>query len=674
VELVGPVQCDVLTFRQTVAEDPAAAAAFDPVRFLAGLSVRHSPAFDEWAAATRRELVRRRERALAGLARDAMTKWQWREAAAYAERWLASDQLSDEGMRLLVEALYLAGDRDEALARFAEFRSRLRAETGSEPSRALAHLARKIEADPAGRPERPITDEWYARAPAFECGLIGRDRELSLLQKAWRATVRGAGRIVLIEGEAGVGKSRLALEFLRRLRAEDGAVLQGRGYDAHAGVPFGPVVEALRDALDEPGLAATDPQWLAEATRLLPELRQRFPGLPETTLPPAPAESTRLFEAVAQILAAISAEQPLAVSLDDLQWCDGDSCNLLHFLVRRLAGAPVLWCATVTLGELQRDAPAARLCRVLRAQPGALVLTLAPLSEDQVWQMIRDLGHVSAPTAGRRFARRIHEATAGNPFYALELLKTLFAQGWLTRDPDSGEWLAGAAAAVEARPVTMSPTVHDAIAERIESLPPDLRELLITIAVAGGPCSTTILSHVHGISRLRAASLADELVERRLAVEEDEGGYRCAHPVIGRVVRDGLTGSRRREVHRIIALTLEFLMTSEGVCSPPGEIARHAELGGERAVAYKHAVLASRAALERYAFEEALSWLDLAAATAQPGTESEAVDRLTADVLEVAGWREPPPALRRPEPAVRELEQRDVDLPVQGRGRRRPPP
>jgi len=210
--------------------------------------------------------------------------------------------------------------------------------------------------------------------------------------------------------------------------------------------------------------------------------------------------------------------------------------------------------------------------------------------------------------------------------------------------------------------IAMSLSVHDAIAERIESLPADLHEILLTIAVAGTGCRASVLSHVHGISRLRAATLADELAERRL-VQEEDGIYRCAHPVIARVVRDGLTTSRRRELHRAIAVTLEHL-AAEGGAAPPGEIARHAELGGERAMAYRQALKASEAARQRYAHEEALTWLDLAAATAAPGGESDAVNRLTAEVLGVAGWREVPPSVRRPEPAQREIERQDLDLPV----------
>jgi predicted ATPase len=485
------------------------------------------------------------------------------------------------------------------------------------------------------------------------------------MEQAWRAVRRGEGRIVLLEGEAGVGKSRLAEEFVRHLVAEGAIALRGRAYDATAAIPFAPLVEALRDTLAAPGLAGTPPEWLAEAARLLPELRQRFPGLPAES-PAGPPEVWRVFEGAVQILAALAAEQPVVITIDDLHWCDEDSCNLLRFLVRRLDRAPVLWLGTITLGEMERDAPAARLCRVLRAKAQATAIALGCLQEDEVWHLIRELGHVSSPTGGRRFAHRIYQITGGNPFYILELLKTMFAQGLLASDEESGEWTARAGALESGVEFPLSRTVQEVIAERLDRLPEELSEVLITVAAASGAgCRPEALSHVHGISRLHAAAVCDALVDRRLLVE-DGGVYRCAHPVIAHVVRDSLTGPRRREVHRMLALAFELITPPDQRRYIAGEIARHADRGGEPALAHRSALLASEAALERIAFAEALSWLDLAAACAAGKNEVDEVNRRTADLLETAGWHEVPPGTPRGLPATREIVPEDLDLPVRG--------
>ena len=321
----------------------------------------------------------------------------------------------------------------------------------------------------------------------------------------------------------------------------------------------------------------------------------------------------------------------------------------------------MLWLGTLSLGELERGAPAARLCRVLRAKPQASLVTLGPLKEEELWRMIREMGHVSTPTGARRFAKRIFGVTAGNPFYAIELLKTMFAQGLLEVDEESGEWTASSSTVTQGREFPVSQTVHDVIAERIERLPEQLGDLLITIAVAGAGCRTEVLSHVHGISRLHAAGIGDALVERRLMVQ-DGGVYRCAHPVIAHVVRDGLTPIRRREVHRTLALALERLIVPKDLRETAREIARHADRGGEPALAHRFAVVASEGAVERYAYAEALSWLDLAASNATISTEADSVNRLTADVLEAAGWSEAPAPTNLGGPVTRELEREDFDL------------
>jgi predicted ATPase len=464
--------------------------------------------------------------------------------------------------------------------------------------------------------------------------------------------------VAVIEGEAGVGKSRLAGDFLRWVSAAGGTVLRGRAYDVRGGAPFAAIIDVLRSAVDAPGLAGTDPQWLLEVSRVLPELRERFPAISDAA-PPTTADSWRLFEGIAQLLAAVADEAPIAVLIDDVQWCDADSCALLHSLIRRLEACPVFWCLTFSPAAVERDTPAARLVRALRTFPRAVPLALRPLTEDEVWQLVRALGRVSAPTGARRLAARIHEVTAGFPFYVVELLKTLFAQGWLTVDPETGEWIVQAHG--DTPTLVLAPSVHDAIAERIECLPDELRAVLISLAVSSRGCRTDVLSHMHGISRLRAAAYGDALAERQLAVEED-GVYGCAHPVIARVVRDSVGTARRREVHRSLALAIEAAVPAGGEPADPGEIARHAEQGGERAMAYRYATMAAAACEARFAYAEALSWLDLAAAVAGGVGETDAVNRTTARLLEHAGWRETPTAEWPAVPTGR-LAVSDFDLP-----------
>jgi predicted ATPase len=261
--------------------------------------------------------------------------------------------------------------------------------------------------------------------------------------------------------------------------------------------------------------------------------------------------------------------------------------------------------------------------------------------------------------------------TAGNPFYVIELLKTFFAQDILTVDPETKAWIVSPTAA-ENGGYSYAPTVHDAIADRIECLPDELHAVLISIASAGRGCRAELLSHLHGISRLHAAMLGDALVERHLVVEED-GAYACAHPTIGAVVRARLTTSRRREVHRALAHSLELLHPPGPRASfEAGEIARHADQAGDRSMAHRYALQAAEASVARCAYDEALSWLDLAAGSATTDDESEVVDRTTARVLDLAGWREAPPVRGRVSLATRRVEAADLDLPLRAQGQLEP--
>ena len=662
VELTGRLECDASAFVRLASVDREAALAIDAPRFLTGLSVRNCQAFEEWAEEKRRTLVTQYAGLLGAAARDAMARRAWPDARQLAERWHRLDVLADEPIAIIVEAQYLGGDRSGALATYARHVARLSTDVGRAPGRALAALAARIEQTPAPRATKRASENWYEHAPSFDASLVGRAREWESLKRAWDGVGSDGGRVALIEGEPGVGKTRLADDFLRWVTSRGGLVLRGRGYGARGGAPFGAIIEALRGTLDAPGLAGVDAEWLAEVARVLPELRRRFSALPDISAS-APADGWRLFEGVAQVLTALAEDRPLAVMIDDLQWCDADSCGLLHFLVRRLADSRVLWCATFTVGEVERDAPAARLGRALRAMRGAAHVSLAPLSQEDVWQLVRELGRVASPTAGQRLAARVHEVTAGNPFYVIELLKTLFAQDILTVDPETKAWIVSPTAA-ENGGYSYAPTVHDAIADRIECLPDEVHAVLISIASAGRGCRADLLSHLHGISRLHAAMLGDALVERHLVIEED-GAYVCAHPTIAAVVRARLTTSRRREVHRALALTMEFLLPAGTRATlEAGEIARHSDQAGDRAMAYRYALLAAEAGVVRCAFDEALSWLDLAAGSAVSPEESELVDRTTARVLDLAGWREAPPVRGRVSLATRRVEAADLDLPL----------
>jgi hypothetical protein len=286
---------------------------------------------------------------------------------------------------------------------------------------------------------------------------------------------------------------------------------------------------------------------------------------------------------------------------------------MLQFLGARLEAAPILILGTITDGEMTREAPAGRLAAWFAGRAGSRQVTIGPLSTTEVWQVVRQLGNVRAPTAGRQFAHRLHDVTDGNPFHVIELLKSLFSQGVLSLTPVSREWVVSARPGeAELTDLELPRSVREAIGQRVDRLPYELRDVLVTVAMARRPMPLGVLSHVHGLSRLRAAALGDALIERHL-LRAEESAYRAAHSTLGAVIRGGLSPVRAVELHRAIALALEVTMADGRDPVAAAEIAWHAEQAGDAERAHRYALEAAGAAREKLAPEEERSWLAFAA-------------------------------------------------------------
>ncbi len=659
VALAAPVHSDVERFRALAREGAVEALAFDIPHLFAGLTIRDAPEFDEWMDRKRADLMREYRLAIAAAGRTAHKRRDWASAFELGTRWQTADPFSDDATHLVIEVLFLMGERDAALAAYRDY-AQLRSREGmSAPGLGVRELASRIEHASLHPTPQRVRALAAVELPRFTAPLIGRAREWSTLQQAWERVQDGTGVVVLIDGEWGTGKSRLIDEFAQFAAVSGAVVLRARTFEARAELPYGPLLELLRQAITSAGAVGTDSASLSEIASILPDVRREFPAVPE---PPARATSgsSMLPEAIAQLLLAIAEESPVVIALDDLQWSDSESCQVLHFLAQRLADAPICWCYSWTPGLSARDSAPSRLMRALRALQQHVRVDLDTLSGREVWQLIRAMGKVQDPDGAKRFAARVYEVTAGNPLYVIELIKTLFARGWIRVDRDTQEWIPGESGSGDLLVSELFPDAHAAIAERVAALPDEQHAVLLTVATAGGPCHTSLLSYVHGISRLRAAHLCDALVERRL-VSEHDGHYTCAHAVIGQVVLDSMGTSRRREVHRMIALAYTDAAASIRREVDPGVVARHAAAGGESAMAFRYAIGASRACTDRQVWEDALGWLDLAAECAVTPDELREADAHTANVLSRSGWTRPPTRNGTPR-SVLAIGRADVDL------------
>src|SRR3989475_8847887 len=227
--------------------------------------------------------------------------------------------------------------------------------TEPEPSSETVAMASRMPGvAPPRRKEAPTHPVTLSPAAFLEGPLLGRTTELSTLIKVYHTAQRGQTQVVLLEGERGIRKTRLATEFLAWAEVEGADVLQGQAFETGGQLPYRPVIEALRPRIERenaPDDLLSD-LWLAELARLLPELCDRYPDLPDPVGDKSVARM-RLFEAVARLLQALAARAPLVLFIDDVQWADAASLDVLHYLARRWAESetPVLLLLTLRMAE-----------------------------------------------------------------------------------------------------------------------------------------------------------------------------------------------------------------------------------------------------------------------------------------------------------------------------------
>ncbi|HEX7147220.1 MAG TPA: AAA family ATPase, partial [Actinomycetota bacterium] len=424
----------------------AAAAGLHRGDFLAGFSLRDSTSFDDWqyfqAERLRRELAGTLER----LATAQIGQHHWDDAVDAARRWLALDPLHEPAHRQLMRIYTWSGRRGAALRQFQACQRVLEEELGVEPLEETVAVHEAIQASrlppppdvipaPAEAvdspaPSSPASATLPDRGPADPRGgglaaartplvpLVGRDQELAALLADY-ARVGTDGRLVAIEGEAGIGKTRLADELAGHARSLGASVVRGRCYEEEAGVAYGPFIEGLRGVLATgPSLDEVPRHWLAEASRLLPELVEAYPGLPEPGPLDGPAAGRQFFEGVSQVLlAATAGPVPGLLVVDDLQWADEASLNVLAYLVHRLEGRPLLVVACWRSEQVLADARLRRLAAETRRAGRGSVLELSRLDAAGVAELVAAVAPARAGAAGL-----LHERTEGLPFLVLEYL------------------------------------------------------------------------------------------------------------------------------------------------------------------------------------------------------------------------------------------------------------
>jgi len=390
---------------------------------------------------------------------------------------------------------------------------------------------------------------------------VGRSEELGRVVAALGRAAGGSGGALLLAGEAGIGKSRLAVEALILARQRGFVTLEGAAYPLQADLAYAPVLEALG-----PFLAGLEPGRLAALVSGLPDLGRLFAGLhlpPPEPLGDAALERTRLFEAVARLVERVAAQRPVALLIDDLHWADAASLELLHYLARGLEGRRALLLGTYRLDEARTHPRLRVLVRSLERLGLAEELPLGGLGPEAVAALAGALLGGEPPAA---LLGALRERAAGTPLFVTALIHGLRDTGELFRS--GGAWVLGSGSLTAVPPV-----VRDLVLARLERLDPADRALLELVAVAGDAAFLAILGRVGGPAEGELDAAARRLCESGLVIEEPTGTdllYRAAHPLIAEVAYGELPETRRRRFHAAVAAALEELRPGD-----PQRLAHH---------------------------------------------------------------------------------------------------
>lgn len=438
--------------------------------------------------------------------------------------------------------------------------------------------------------------------------LVGRRRELEELRAGLAAALAQRGRLFMLVGEPGIGKTRLAEEIASLARQQGANVLWGRCWEDEGAPAFWPWVQVLRSytqGCDAAALRATLGPGASDIAQLVPEIAQRFPDLPQaTSLEPAQARF-RLFDSIATFLKTAAIREPLVLILDDLHWADTPSLLLLQFLAREMREARLLAVGTYRDVDLQRHGPVAAVLGKLARE--SRCIALRGLEENEVAQLVES-GWGAPPPAN--LVAAVYQRTEGNPFFVSEVVRLLASETRPTGAAEFVSWVQG-----------IPHGVRQTIRHRLDQLAEPFRRLLSVASVIGREFDVGLLERVVGTSgeaargQLLAGLDAARAIGALNALPPAVGRYRFSHALVRETLYDDVPTAERVHLHRQTGEALEGL-TAGNVEPHLAELAHHfffaSAAGGPVDKAVDYAARAGEQCNRRLAYEEAAKQYQLA--------------------------------------------------------------
>ncbi len=588
--------------------------------FLTGFALSDSTEFDDWLAEQQEHCRRLAIRGFIALARLHEQRQNYPAALEALDRALTFDPLQEDVQRSALRVHYLAGDRTGAIRRYEALRKLLDEEMGVPPMAETRALYDKIITDQAtgiedrgsGTSTQSRTDGALAvtlsrpQSTPGSLPFVGRETELQKLHEAIASR-----QLALIEGEPGIGKTRLAEEFLR---ARPGLQLRGAAHELEHGLPYQPFIDALRGLLAAPGWSALQARlelavvWWHELARLAPEI------MPQTVS--SAADESRLWEGVHQFLMALSRMQPVALFIDDAQWADVSTLGLLGYLVRVTAASanPLVFVAASR--PIEPRTPGAVLLQTLTREGCVLRLTLDRLSSSETTALAQQI----SPVFAYPLADWLMKQSEGNPYILSELISHARESGLLLADG------AVKLTALSSSPVVL-PSIYSLIQARLARLSDPARRILDAAVAMGRVFEFEVVARAAALSETAALDALDELRAARLIKPEGSAGvsYAFDHSLTMEVAYREVGEPRHRLLHRRVAEALEAIYGKQYLDGIAGVLAWHFQEGGDVQRAAPYARRAARLAGQLAAWREAIEFYNQALAADLPDLERAAI-------------------------------------------------
>lgn len=553
--------------------------------------------YDDWILPERETLRQEWHAALERLVARHEANRAYARALEYAQRLLRADPLREEAYARVMRLELERGERTSALRTYHACATMLRDEFGIDPAaetRALYLQLLRVDQ----------VDADAQTTPRGQAPLIGRDAEWARLLDAWERAAQGQIHFVLLAGEAGIGKTRLAEDFAAWAARQEIVTLTARGYENTQTSAFAPLAEWLRHDAVRQNFKNLERAILVEISRIAPSLRAEFPDLPEPSPIAEAWQRTRLFDALARAL--LSAPAPRILFLDDAQWCDAETLEWLQFVARFDSDTPLLILACARREEVDAAHPLTKWKLALHRAEQLTEIALPRLNEIQTLALATEWMQETMDDAD---AQALFQETEGNPLFVIEMVRA-GRQG--DRDTgrqenrEAGKQENRETGKQEARETDRLPArVEQVIQHRLALLSSNARGLAEVASVLGREFSFEVLAQASGSELDALVRGLDELWRKQVVREQRGEAYDFAHDKIRAAAYNSLSAARQKILHLRAADALVNVF-SENLDAWSGQIAQQYERAQQPKQAIDYYLRAADAAKRVYANEEAI--------------------------------------------------------------------